>query len=344
MFIKLLRRNIGTIVAVFAFILITILTLGDIGDVLTANYWHNVYNNLTSIGYMTVALTALQVILKQGLGEQALQKGMNTERTTQKYEAHRTLIGKCQERLLYLPYFLQIRNERETNLKRREFLINNGFTSEKKLYESGMKKLIKKYESIRVHLTTNSIKWTTTTVKYDKQGNIETLQKHRVNRALKGTIMAAISMLATTLITDGLFFAPSDQPIWQKFVRLLSYIITIAISSVMSVVSEYEKGAFGIPNELDDVNEIWHEFENWEIPEWVLREVEETNMPKEVDNERRKETINSRANIQKEQEQSEGTEVPFTYSVLDVHTSDCNILYSDDTKQCRQYQRDNSVA
>ena len=269
---------------------------------------------------------------------------MNTERTTQKYEEHRTLIGKCQERLLYLPYFLQIRNERETNLKRREFLMNNGFTSEKKLYESGTKKLIKKYESIRVHLTTNSIKWTTTTVKYDKQGNIETLQKHRVNRALKGTIMAAISMLATTLITDGLFFQPSDQPMWQKFVRLLSYIITIAISSVMSVVSEYEKGAFGIPNELDDVNEIWHEFENWEIPEWVLREVEDTNMPKEVDNERRKETAYGRANIQKEQEQSEGTEVPFTYSVLDVHTSDCNILYSDDTKQCRQYQRDNSIA
>ena len=334
MFIKLLRRNIGTIVAIFAFILITILTLGDVGEVLTAAYWRNVYNNLTSIGYMTIALAALTVVLKQGLGEQALQKGMNTEKTTQKYEEHRSIIGSCQERLVYLPYFLQIRNERETNLKKREFLVNNGFTSEKKLYESGIKKYIKKYEAIRICLTSNSIRWTTTTVKYDKQGNIETLTKHRVNRALKGSAIAAISMLATTLITDGLFFAPSEQPIWQKLVRLLSYIIVIAISSIMSVIAEYEKGAFGIPNELDEVNEIWHEFKMWEVPEWVLQEVEEANMPKEVDNERRKQITNSRANLQDKQKESESIEVPFSYHVLDIGSSDCTVFYSNAPKFC----------
>lgn len=344
MFMRLIRRNVGTIVAVIAFILITILTLGDIGEILTDAYWENVRDNLTSIGYTTIALTVLLVIVKQGIGEQALQKGMNTEKTTQKYEEHRELILSVQERLIYLPYFLQIRNQRETNLKRREFIMNNGFTSEKGLYESGKKKLIKKYELTKVHITTTNIKWATTTIKYDKQGNIETLSQHRIKRAIIGTIQGIIAMLATTLIVDGLFFNPSGQPIWQKLVRLLSYVLTIAIGSILCIVSEYEKGAFGIPNELDEVNEIWREFATWKIPEWVISEVEESNSFKELVNERRKDDIECRTNLQEKQEQSESIKIPFTYNLLAVNSSDCNIFYTDDKKFGREYYRNNEIA
>ena len=41
-----------------------------------------------------------------------------------------------------------------------------------------------------------------------------------------------------------------------------------------------KKGAIGVPNELEEVNSIWEEFEKWDIPEWVIEEVKETDLPK----------------------------------------------------------------
>lgn len=343
MIITFLRKNIGTIIAFFGFILLTILTFGDIAEVLTEDYWLNVRNNLTSIGYMTLALTVLQVVIKQGIGEQALQRGLNTPNATTKYAAHKELINESQERMVYLPYFLQIHNDRATKFRRREFLINNGFSSEKSLYASGRKRLIRKYEKIHTHITTNSIKWATTTIKYDKEGKIETLETHRVKRAISGTISALFSILAVVFIADGLFFQASEQPIWQKFVRLLSYVISIGIGSILSVVSEYEKGAFGVPNELDEINEIWREFKAWVIPEWVIKEVEKDNAPKEVDLEREESSI-SRGHLQEEQTQSQKSENDNTSRILGTSAIDPHFLFPNDTKFSGQCHRDNASA
>ena len=57
----------------------------------------------------------------------------------------------------------------------------------------------------------------------------------------------------------------------EKVVKLTTYVISIAIGSFFSIIKEYEKGAFGVPNDLDEINEIWTEFGKWEVPQWVLR-------------------------------------------------------------------------
>lgn len=44
--------------------------------------------------------------------------------------------------------------------------------------------------------------------------------------------------------------------------------------TIFDVTKNYEKGAFCVPNELDEVNNIWKEFELWVIPEDVKSEVE----------------------------------------------------------------------
>lgn len=290
MFINILRKNIGTIVAVIGFILLSIITFGDLGEIMTQQYWENVRNNLTSIGFMSISLTMVQTVVKQGLSEQALQRGLNTEKTASKYEEHRKLITDCNGSILYLPYFLQIYNDRHTLLRKREFLANNGFTSEKNFYEIAKKSQIRKYEKIRTCLTVSNIKWATTDVVYDKNGRIQTLDEYRRKRIAKGIILALIFMIGATLITQGLFFNENNsQPLWQKFVKLASYVLTIAITSFLNIMKDYEKGAFGVPNELEEINEVWKEFKVWVIPDWVKKEVEEiNNKSQEVKNEKEK--------------------------------------------------------
>lgn len=304
MIIKSLRKNIGTIIAGLGFILLCIATFGNLGEFMTDVYWENVKNNLTSIGFLSVALMLIQVSIKQGLAEQALQSGLNTENTSQKYKEHKELIAKNIERMIYLPYFLQIFNKRNTALKKREFLIDNNFSSEKMLLNSGDKRLIKKYNNIKILVTAGRIKWTTTDIVYNKHGQIITLQEHRAKRIGNAIIMSLAFMLGITLLTRGLFFNNTNEPLWQKFVKLLTYIVSLMMSSIFSIIKEYEKGAFGVPNDLDEINEIWSEFTKWEVPAWVLAEVKELNNEKEVDNEQKEKQadINCRTDIQEKQE------------------------------------------
>ena len=285
---NILRRNIGTIVAVLGFILLCIVTFGDLGEIATEAYWLNVRENLTAISFMSVGLTLIQVAIKQGLAEQALQRGLNSDTTRQKYEAHKAIIKDNVDRMVYLPYFLQIYNKRHTALRKREFLINNGYLSEDSLLLSGDKKRIKLYNKITVRVTAASIKWATTEISYNKEGRILTLEEHRTRRLFGSVFGSILGMVGVTFLTGGLFFTPSTEPIWQKFVKLFTYVVAIAITSVFSVVKEYEKGAFGVPNELDEINQIWHEFEQWTVPEWVRAEVTKHN-ELEVTNGERKE-------------------------------------------------------
>lgn len=323
MLIRFLRRNIGTIIASVGFILLVILTFGDIGEVLTADYWRNVRNNLTSIGFMSVGLTLLQLVIKQGIGEQALQKGLNSDNTAKKYNEHKALIESLQDKMVYLPYFLQTYNDRHTHIKKREFLVNNNFNSEELLMRSNQKRLIKKYKRIRIYITVSRIKWTTTTIVYNEKGQIETLQEYRMKRFVKGILFSICTMIAVVFITDGLFFQTSQQPLWQKFVKLLTYILAIGLSSIMTISQEYEKGAFGVPNELDEINEIWREFRDWKVPDWVKKDIENINKGGNYE-----ERDDSRGTLQKEQKVIQSNEDSNTDNLLgnDVtHDSLCNI-------------------
>ena len=152
MFISILRKNIGTIISAFGFIILCILTFGNVYEILTEEYWWNVWRNITSIGIMSISLTTVQVTIKQGLAEQALQRGLNTEETRKKYEEHKGIITANVSRLIYMPYFLQTYNRRQTGLKRQEFLISNGFKSEEELMTSGKPKQKKLYKKINIQL------------------------------------------------------------------------------------------------------------------------------------------------------------------------------------------------
>ena len=304
-FTNMLRKNIGTMVACFGFILLCIVTFGDLGEIFSETYWKNVRQNLLGISFVSIGLTFIQTSIRQGVAEQALQKGLNTERTTQKYEEHRTIIKENNDKQIYLPYFLQIYNRKHTKLRKQEYLVNNNYCSAKSLYATGRRKLIEGYEKIQVHITVPSIKWSTIDVIYDKNGRIITLDEYRKQRAKKSLISSFIAMIGTTFVAGGLFFSPSDEPLWQKFVKLFTYCLAIGISVIFTVVKEYEKGAFGVPNDLDEINQIWHEFEIWEIPEWVIKEVEELNKEEETTiNEQGKEpqrTADCGTNIQEKQ-------------------------------------------
>ena len=122
-----LRKYAGTIIASIGLILLTIITYGDMGELFTDQYWENVGGNITSIGATSIGILLLQIAIKQGVGEQALSVGLNTADTKAKYTEHKSLILKNRHKYIYLPYFLSIRNERETTLKRREFISENGF-------------------------------------------------------------------------------------------------------------------------------------------------------------------------------------------------------------------------
>lgn len=287
MFITLLRRNVGVLVAALGFVLLCIMTFGDLGELASEEYWYNVRQNITSIGFMSVSLTLVQTSIRQGLAEQALQRGLNTERTQEKYVEHRELIKSVTEKMIYLPYFLQAYNERHTRFAKHEFLVSNNFASEATLRQSGSRRLNHLYNKIIVHLTPSCIKWTTTDIVYNKKGQIVSMQGHRRRRVMNAVLTSLAFMLGVTFITRGLFFTPSDEPIGHKFVRLFSYIVAIAISSILAMIKEYEKGAFGVPNELDEINAVWFEFKGWIVPEWVVTEV--TKFDEEVkENEQRK--------------------------------------------------------
>lgn len=276
MFISVLRKYIGTIISVFGFALLCILTFGDIYEIMTEEYWRNVWHNITAIGLMSISLTTIQTTIKQGLAEQALQRGLNTEAAKNKYAEHKAIITQNISRMIYVPYFLQVYNKRHTKLRQREFLLMNNYKSEELLFLSKRKKLIKKYKKIKVDLNVASIKWATTDIVYNKYGRIETLAAYRKKRLLRGIVFSTVCMFATTLVTRGLFFSIVDEPLSHKFVRLATYTFTIILTSVLRVIKEYEKGAFGIPNELDEINEVWHEFESWEAPEWVEKDISES--------------------------------------------------------------------
>lgn len=322
---NMLRRNIGTIVAILGFILLCVVTFGNLAELSTKEYWQNVGNNLTAISFVSIGLTLIQVAIKQGLAEQALQRGLNTEITRQKYEEHKKCVKDNTDRMIYLPYFLHIYNKRHTTLQKREFLINNNYASEESLILAGDKRLIHHYNKIVVRITAASIKWSTTEIMYNRDGRILTLDEYRAKRLTGAIIWSFAGMIGVTFLTGGLFFTVSDEPIWQKFVKLFTYVVAIAITSVFSVVKEYEKGAFGVPNELDEINQIWHEFATWEVPEWVINEVANYNKM-EVTDEERKDTIDSGTVIQGEQEEGKSLQDIDADSLVSVSWTDPTIF------------------
>lgn len=335
--IRFFRKNIGIIVAFIGFVLLVILTFGNISEINSAEYWYNVRENLTAIGIMSFSLTMIQVVIKQGIAEQALQKGLNTERAAKAYEEHRQLIESVQDKMIYLPYFLQIYNNRHTIIRKQDFLVSNGYSSEKSLYLSHRKRLINKYKKIRTFITSCDIKWATTEIVYTKHGRIETLKEYKTKRLIKGLITSIIVIVATVFITDGLFFTPSDTPIWEKFVKLLTYIFTIGISSLLTISREYEKGAFGIPNELEEINEIWQEFKTWNVPEQIVKEVEEINIL-EVDNEQKRN--DNRRVVQEKQKESKDIKDDGPYSLLASDSTDDYIRYIDVSELDREHYGD----
>ena len=322
MIIKLLRRNIGTIVAMIGMVILAIITFGDLGEIASEQYWENVKNNLTAIGFMSVGLVIIQVVVKWGVGEQALQCGLNTEQTKQKYDEHKELIRQCTDKMIYLPYFLRIYNDRHTELRKREFLVNNNFSAEQTLYASKKRRLIWEYRRIRVNHTTMSIKWATTEISHDKHGRIASLNEYRRKRFFSTMFASLMFMVAMAFLTKGLFFTPSGEPFWQKLVKLLTYFLAIAIGSITTIVKDFEKGAYSVPNELDEINEIWQEFKDWSIPQWVKDEVERMNnrssKTEVCDGEKGKTAVDSRTDLQVEQKESENIPSAFPDSVVSV--------------------------
>ena len=333
---NILRKYIGTIIASVGFLLLCIITFGDLGEIVTQAYWSNVLRNLTSISFMTVGLTLIQMVIKQGLAEQALQRGLNTELTTEKYKEHKLLIKDNRDKALYLPYFLQIYNKRHTDLQKREFLINNGYRSEASLFASEQKHLIAKYNKIRITITPTNIKWSTVEVLYDKYGRIITLDEYRRKRLISGIVSSLLSMVGVTFLTGGLFFSAGQTPLWQKFVKLACYILCIAIGGIFTVIKEYEKGAFGVPNELDEINQIWHEFSLWEIPQWVIKEV--ADLEKELlevsENEQYENAVDGGTIVQKEQKEGEDVSNSIACDVLSVSNTDTRLLPLNGEEQC----------
>lgn len=340
-FTNRLRKNIGTITALLGFILLCIITFGDLGELFAEQYWENVLNNLTSIGFMSIGLTCIQTVIKAGLAEQALQRGLNTPMTSTKYEEHRNLIKANVSKMQYLPYFLQIYNKKHTKLRKQEFLVHNNYSSEAAMLASGSKRLIKAYNNIIVHITPASIKWSTIDIVYDKRGRIITLDDHRRNRTTKQIVISIVSMIGVTFLTNGLFFSPSAEPLWQKFVKLFTYIVSIAIGAIFTTIKEYEKGAFGVPNDLDEINQIWHEFETWEVPDWVVKEVEEINKSEEVNCEERKSSVNERADLQKEQNDIEVVQFSGASVPVFVSSIDDTVRLFDDEEQCGECDGNN---
>lgn len=345
-FTNLIRKNIGSIVAGFGFLLLCIVTFGDLGEVFAEGYWQNVQDNLLGISYISIGLTVIQIAIRQGVAEQALQKGLNTESTTSKYTEHKEIMARTIDKQIYLPYFLQVYNKKHTKLRKQEYLINNNYTSTKSMYASGNRKLIKQYERIRVNITPSSIKWSTVTVVYDKQNRIITLNEYRRRRIGEAVLSSFAAMIGTTFVTGGLFFSPSTEPLWQKFVKLFTYCVTIGLSVIFTVVKEYEKGAFGVPNELDEINQIWREFELWEVPQHIIDEVEELNKEEVVIDESTNEnadTADCGTDIPKEPDEGESLQDSDSGVLVSLPDTDGSVLLSDGEEQCGECDGDTGI-
>ena len=106
------------------------------------------------------------------------------------------------------------------------------------------------------------------------------MPEYRLRRARSGIVKAFLIFAGTTLITTGLVAENLQTSLLDKLIQLGVYVLVIAASVIFDVGKNYEKGAFGVPNELAAVNGIWAEFEKWTIPQWVIEEIE--NESKEV--------------------------------------------------------------
>lgn len=270
-----IKKNIGAIAAVIGFVILTIMIFGDVTKIMTEEYWQNVLENIYGISAISIGLVLVQYTIKQGISEQALSIGLNTEKTKSKYDEHNILVKKNTSRNIYLPYFLDEYNRRETKRRRQEFLVNNNYSTETKLLLSKNKKLIKAYRKIHTCISAASIKWSSTEIVYKKDGKIEQLHEYRARRARTGIIKAVFLFVGTSLITTGIIAENLQTSIMDKFIQLAVYVLVIAASVIFEVGKNYEKGKFGVPNELDAVNGIWREFESWTVPQWVRDEIEE---------------------------------------------------------------------
>jgi hypothetical protein len=308
--IEKIRKNIGSIVSLLGFLAFSILIYGGLSDIDGAHYWVNVYNNLTQIGLNSIAATLLQVLIKQGLAEQALQKGINTEDTILKYEEHRDIRQRLFAKEKYLPYFLIEKNERETKHAKQEFIVNKGFKNEKHFYETASPRVIKKYDKIMIKWRASSIKWTSAKIEYDKFGRIITLPEHRQHRALKGVIYSAFFMILLTFLARDLFVSFDWSKFWVKTILLFGYAIVMAATVTFDLISEYEYGKFAVAVSLEEINKIWLEFERWEVPEQVLDEVHGKQIKGGEENAREeaKAVTDGGADIQEQPEESEVVE------------------------------------
>ena len=274
-FTEKLKKNIGAIVAGISFFIIIILTYCNILEINTARYRANVWSNLINISLMSAALTFIQVAVRQGICEQFLTSGMNTENTIAKYGEHKEVLERLKFKNIFMPFFLRERNARMTRIKKSEYLASqtdksgNIFLREADFYARAKKSKVRKYNSLRVCWTPDDLRWTSTQIEYDKENRIIKLPKHRIIRARNGILTAIASMLVIILIAKNLF----DDFTWNNFsqqtVQIVLYAITIAITTLFPAAAEYEYGKFTMPNILDEINLVLFEFENWNIPDEV---------------------------------------------------------------------------
>ena len=93
---------------------------------------------------------------------------------------------------------------------------------------------------------------------------------------ISGIITAVILSIVLLLISDKLFPNITADNIWQKMFKLIVYIFVIGFNEILiDMPKEYEYGRFTIPLILDDINEIWAEFEHWKIPPELLDDLEQ---------------------------------------------------------------------
>ncbi len=312
---KVLKNNIGSITATIGLVLLVILTYGNLAEINTIEYWQNVTKNIAGIGLLSIGLSMTQLTIKQGVAEQALRSGLNKKLylkkvdsqgndipildaenrrildpacTPARFNEHYALLEKCRTRDKFLPFYLAEYNRRETIRRKEDFLLENefkdrnGLPSEEALLEIKFKwwqiknKLLKKkYLRIRTNITADNLKWSTTDIEYDEQGNIRKLSYHRRKRLIKGVFMSILSMGGAAFVAAGLFIDAAEVPVWQKTIKFFSYLIIIAITVIMSVVKEYEKGSIGVANELGQVNNIWLDFDKWEPTAEIEEKVNE---------------------------------------------------------------------
>jgi hypothetical protein len=274
--IKKIRENIGIIISCFGFFLLTILIFGDVTQIHTRGYWVEVYQNLVGYTLFSFAVTLLQVAIKQGIGEQALRTGINSPETITAITEHRKLIKGLKHKESYLPFFLEVYNERETKCRRNRFLYENLYKTEIELLDSKKKRIIKKYLRIRTAMRVSDLRWVTNEIKFDKFGRFETLTIHRKARLIFGLITAVVLSVFMLLISDKLFPNITAENIGQKIFKLFIYVVVIGFNEVfIDAPKEYEYGKYTIPVLLENINNIWLEFEQWKIPPELLDDLEQ---------------------------------------------------------------------